>query len=86
MLLEHALERFSQILKQMEAICHLHSIGCSTRRTVGILTRPIATNNLDTRMILEPCGQCVGRTVREQIDRLMPFKVDQDGSEHLTFA
>jgi hypothetical protein len=85
-LLKHALERFSQILKQMEAICHLHSIRCSTRCTVSILTRPIPTNNLNTGVILEPGDQCVGRTVGEQINRLMSFKIDQDGSEHLTFA
>ncbi len=86
MLLQHTLKCFAQILKQMKAVSNLDCVRRSAGCTVGILNRPVTANDLNTRMALKPGSQAVRGTVRQQVDWLMLFQVNQDCAKHLAFA
>src|SRR5579859_3758246 len=65
-------------MDQMPSICHLKSRGSAKCGSKIILPTPISTNELDIRMRLEPGGCGGSRTVRQHIDHLMSFQIDEN--------
>src|SRR6266536_6628453 len=75
---QQALERIAKVLGQVEAIGHLGGL----RRPLGgaLSKRPIAVTaddfNLGVR--LEPGREGLGLLIRQQVNRLVAFQVDND--------
>jgi hypothetical protein len=70
----------------MEAICDLNSLRRTSRRATHILRAAIASNNLNTRVLPEPCFKNRGTPLGQQIDRTSLFQVKENGSIALAFA
>lgn len=77
---EQPLERFAQIHQQVPTVRDLDRPGRALARAFGISASPIATEDLDARMILQPGGERCGGSLRQYINHLMAFLVDQDGA------
>src|SRR5436305_2259493 len=80
MLFETACQRFTQGADQMPAIRRLPSLRCPETGSFGIGSRPVAADDLHPRMRLEPGGESLGGTDRQQIDHAMRFQVHQNGA------
>src|SRR5260221_442952 len=62
----------------MEAVSDLKGIGSPLTCPRGVVSAPVATNNLDAWMRFEPTRQGLCRAVGEQIHWLVALQVDQD--------
>jgi len=78
--IKHPLERFSVVLEHMPAICHLERSRCPVRGSASILGRAVTGDHVDTRMVPQPGRERLGRAIRQEIDWLMVFEVDEDRS------
>jgi hypothetical protein len=78
--LQHALDRFPQVLDEMKAVRHLQSTGCSRRHAVGIISRSIARDHLHTGVLLEPSGEGPCFPIGEQLNGSPPFQIHQNGA------
>jgi hypothetical protein len=70
----------------MEAISDLNSLRRTSRRATDILWAAVASDNLNTGMLLEPRFEYRGAPLGQQIDRTSLFQVEQNGSIALAFA
>ena len=65
------------ILEQVEAVGDLLSIrsadGCATH----VIAVPIPADDLNAQVGRQPVGQSLSFPIRQDIDRLMPFQIDQ---------
>ena len=86
LLRKHALERFTEVLEELQAVSHVNGCGRATGRPVGIRRRPVAADDGHARMLLQPGGKAISGAVRQQINRLTAFQIDQDGTKHLALA
>ena len=64
----------------MEPVGNLSGVGCPLSGPDRLVSAPVAADDLDTGMRFEPTGQRVGTALGQQIDRTMPFQVDQNGA------
>jgi hypothetical protein len=76
---EHLVQRRAGILDQMKTISHLDGIGRSSPRSIGVSLRSIAYDHLHTGMLAQPVSQGLGFASGQEVNRLAPFQVDQDG-------
>jgi hypothetical protein len=76
---EHPFHRFPQILEHMPPVRYLDRGGSTLARPARVLSRPIARDNFNPRMLMQPGGQGVSGAIGEQIDRTALLQVDQDG-------
>jgi hypothetical protein len=83
---EDAFQRLDQVLGEVEAIGNLDSIRCATARCLAIAPASIATDDLRRGMPVQPGNECLGLTVREQIDHTVPLQIHQDGAIAVTTA
>ena len=78
---EEGLECIAKILQQMPPVGNLKSLwgslGCSS--PIGIPT--VATDNLDARMLLQPCGNDSLTALRQQVNWSVLLQVDQNGTK-----
>ena len=58
----------TQIAQQVEPVGHLDRLRSAGANTVGEGTGPVAGDDLDARMILQPGGYGLGTAVRQQLD------------------
>jgi hypothetical protein len=77
---KQTLNRLAQVLEQMEAVSDLDGIWCATPRSIRIGSSPIATDDRDARMILQPLGETVRRAVGQEVDRSVTLQVDDNRS------
>jgi hypothetical protein len=64
----------------VEAIDHLHRLGCPPANAVGVEVTAIATDRGDRRVPGEPGGDAGRRAVRQEIDHPMRQEIDEDGA------
>jgi hypothetical protein len=69
--IQHALDRFTQVLEEMKPISDLDGVGRTAPCPLGIRARTIPTNNFNARMRQQPAFEQVRRAVWEQINGLM---------------
>jgi hypothetical protein len=70
----------------MEAISYLLRLRCAERRSFGIKTATISRNRHDFGMMSEPFREAVRGPVREEVDNVAEFHIDQNRSILLAFA
>ncbi len=70
----------------MEAVRDLNGIRGALPRALGVGAAAVAGNDLDAGMLLQPGGQGLSLTVREQVDHAAAFQVHQDRPILLAFA
>jgi len=79
---QHLLQSLAGILQQVKPVSDLkrsrHSLPCS----FGIRLRSVSHADLNAGMSTKPGGQCLGGPPREQIDRTMGLKINQDCGVH----
>jgi hypothetical protein len=78
---DDALHHVRQILQHMKAIDNLYGSRRAPARTFGIRAGPIAGNDLDGQVPSQPGRESICGAIRQQIDDLVCFEIDQDGSE-----
>ena len=76
---------FPKVLQQVEAIRDLSRLWRTLACGVGIKTSPIAADNLDLRMLLEPVSRGSGRAIRQQLHPLTTLQVHDDRPEIRAF-
>jgi hypothetical protein len=59
----------------VKAIEDLHRLGCAVPNPLGIEATPVATDDLDTGMRLQPLRDGRGRAIGEQIHYLMALEI-----------
>src|SRR3712207_7410997 len=59
----------ADVVQHVPAIEHLHRVRRAERRPARVLGRPVAGDDLDARMLLEPRLERCGGAVGEQVDR-----------------
>lgn len=64
----------------MPAIRNLDGLGCPLARAVGISAGPVAYDDLDRGMALQPCRQGSARAVGQQINPAPALQIAQDGA------
>jgi hypothetical protein len=79
-------QRIPQVLEQMPAIGHLHSIRRTLSGPLGIRPGPIPTDDLNSWMLLEPVGKRCGGAIRQEIDHGAALDVDEDRPIGVPFA
>ena len=70
MTVESGAHGIAQIAQQVEAVGHLDRLRSAGANAVGKGTGPVAGDDLDARMILQPGGDGLGTAIRQQLDRL----------------
>jgi hypothetical protein len=75
---EDLIQSFPQILQQMKAVRHLDGCGCALACTLRIRTRPIPSDDLHPGMFLEPLGDSLSGTIRQECHGLPVLQVHQD--------
>lgn len=81
---EDPFEDIAAIAREMKAIGDLGCLGCSLPRATGVVTAPIATDQLRLTMRAEPGGKRIGRPLGQQIDHAMSFEVGEDRAVMVT--
>ncbi len=72
---QEALQRIAQVLQEVPSVGDLNGVGCSLGRSFDIGVAPVAANNLDTRMGLEPRPKRLRLAVRQQVHGAMSLQI-----------
>jgi hypothetical protein len=64
----------------VKTIGHLRGIRCPHCGASGVVLGPVAGNDFDAWMLMQPCCHGLGRPLREEIDRPMLLEIHQDGA------
>ena len=78
MVIEHTAERITAVAQQMPPVGDLNGLRRSLAGSIGVGAGPIADDDLDRRMVLEPRGQGLGpgsrstRRPRSRSQRIVP--------------
>jgi hypothetical protein len=80
------LDRFAQVLQEMESVSDLPRLGCTLARALRIQAAAIAADDFDLRMLAKPFGCPGGRAIRQHIDNLAPLQVDDDSPVSATLS
>jgi hypothetical protein len=83
---EHLVQRFPEILQQMQAIRDLSRSGSPLAGALGIGAGPIPGDHLPSRMRSEPLRHRLGRAFREQRHGLVALQVYQDRAIGVPFT
>src|SRR4051794_31222742 len=86
MVIEHTAERITAVAQQMPPVGDLNGLLRSLAGSLGVGAGPIAHDDLDRRMVLEPRGQGLGRTVGQQVDPAPALEVTEDRAVAPAFA
>src|SRR5260221_11768347 len=84
--LKRPLKGLSKMTEQMEAISDLNRVRRTSGRATDILWAAVTSNDLDTRMLLEPGFEDCGTPLGQQIDWTTLFQIEQNGAIPLAFA
>jgi hypothetical protein len=76
---------FPEVPQQVEAIRNLSRMRRPLARGVRIKTSPVAADNLDVRMPLEPVSRGSGRAIRQQVHHLTTLQIHDDRPEIRAF-
>jgi hypothetical protein len=85
MVLQHASEGIGQVLDEMPAVSNLQGLGRTVGNPLRIRFRTVPRDNFDSCMVAEPVGERFWRPVRQQIDNVAPFMVNENGAVALPF-
>jgi hypothetical protein len=80
------LDRFPQVLQEMESVSDLPRMGRSLARAPRIQAAAIAADDFDLRMLPKPFGCPGGCTILQNIDDLAPLEVNDYGSVSATLS
>ncbi len=75
-----------QVAPQMPSVGDLHRIRCADTDSFGVGAGPVTAHDLGTGMCLEPDGDGVARSVRQQIDRSPCDQVHDDSAVDVAAA
>jgi hypothetical protein len=84
--LKRSLKCLTKITEQIEAIRDLNCVRCTSGCATDILWAAVTSNNLDTRMLLEPSFEGCSTPLGQQIDWTTLFQIEQNGAIPLAFA
>jgi hypothetical protein len=84
--LKRPLKCLTKITEEMEAISDLNRVRRTSSRATDILWATVTSNDLDTRMLLEPGFEDCGTPLGQQIDWTTLFQIEQNGAIPLAFA
>jgi len=74
----HLVQRLPEMLEQMKAVGDLGRLWGALPGALGIRTRPIARDDLHTRMLAPPLRHRRSRAVRQAGDGLAALEIDED--------
>jgi hypothetical protein len=86
MVIEHTAERITAVAQQMPPVGDLNGLRRSLAGSIGVGAGPIAHDDLDRWMVLEPRGQGLGRAVGQQVDAAPALEITEDRAVALAFA
>src|SRR5215203_5313588 len=86
MVIEYTAERITAVAQQMPPVGDLNGLRRSLAGSIGVGAGPIADDDLDRRMVLEPRGQGLGRAVGQQVDAAPALEITEDRAVALAFA
>ena len=86
MVIEHTAQRITAVAQQMPPVGDLNGLRRSLAGSIGVGAGPIADDDLDRRMVLEPRGQGLGRAVGQQVDAAPALEITEDRAVALAFA
>ena len=81
----HLVQRLPEMLEQMKAVGDLGRLWGALPGALGIRTRPIARDDLHTRMLAPPLRHRRSRAVGQQGDGLAAFQIDEDRAIDVAF-
>src|ERR671938_2171957 len=70
----------------MKPIRHLYRIGRSAGCAIAIGARTVAADDLNTRMLLQPIGEGLGGAIRQEVNRAMRVKINDNRAIGLAFT
>ena len=82
---EHLVERFAEILQEMEAVGNLGGRRGALACALGIGTRAIPRDDLYPGMLPEPLGHGVRGAIRQQGHGLAALQINEHGARGLAF-
>ena len=77
---QRLLERFNQVLYDMEPVGDLGGVRCAAGRSVGEAAPTVSTNDRNARVGGEPVREGLGLAVREEIKGTLAFQVHHNGA------
>lgn len=86
MAVENTEQRVGGAPEQMPSIRDLDGGGCTPTHAVGISAGPVASNDLDARMPMQPAGQGRGIAVGQEVNDATALEIDQDRAVALAGA
>jgi hypothetical protein len=78
--IEHPFKSFAMVLENMPAIRYLERSRRSVGGAASIFGRVVAGDHVNARMLAQPSCQGLGSAIRQEFNRLMLFKVNQNRS------
>ena len=78
MVIEHAAERITAVAQQMPPVGDLDGLRRPRAGSIGVGAGPIAHDDLDRRMVLEPRGQGLALPVGQQLDPAPALEITED--------
>jgi hypothetical protein len=78
MVIEHTAERITAVAQQMPPVGDLNGLRRSLAGSIGVGAGPIADDDLDRWMVLEPRGQGLGRAIGQQVDPAPALEITED--------
>src|SRR4029453_144879 len=86
MVIEHTAQRITAVAQQMPPAGNLDGLRRPLAGALGVGAGPIADDDLDRRMVLEPRGQGLGRAIGQQVDAAPALEITEDRAVALAFA
>ena len=78
MMIEHAAQRIPAVAQQMPPVGDLDGLRRPLAGSIGVGAGPIADDDLDRRMVLEPRGQGLALAVGQQLDPAPALEITED--------
>lgn len=74
------------VVQEVPAICDLDGGGRSLADTIGVGAGTVTGDDLDAGMGFQPCGNGVGLTVGQKVNRAVALEIDKEGAVTLAAA
>jgi len=83
---QEALQGFPQVHQEMPAVDNLTGVWGTLAGAPRIFRRTVAHNDRNTRVVVQPGGEGVGRAIRQEVNRATSCEINEDAAGYPALA
>jgi hypothetical protein len=80
------LDSFGEVVPEVPPVGDLDRFGCAGSGAFGVGAGPVATDDLYSGVLAQPCGECDGFPIGKDIDGSVRVQIDEYGRVDLAAA